>query len=479
MSDQQFPEGWCLVPDRSLQQRLHGQMLLGGVPFRVLRLTPAGATLAKRWFAGETVAGSPATQSLASRFVASGVAHPRPAPASPTAITIVIPVKDDEPGLAATLTSLGASDSADLQIIVVDDGSEVPVVVPDLDAPRRTHATIELIRNDTPLGPGPARNVGFTSSTSDVVAFVDAGVTIPESGLQQLASYLSDPQICAVAPRVRSVMGDQPTSLERYERAHSPLDLGPDECSVEPGSRVAYVPTACLVVRAESLRALDSGPDPFDPTLRYGEDVDLIWRLGATGTVRYVPHVEAQHPPRDCISAFVRQRVGYGSSAAPLSTRHGTAVAPFRTSLAGSGLLSLLAIRKWSIATLALGALSYQIYRKLGAAVPDREVQSTRLAVTGHGFAARALGDASIRVWWPLTLAGVFIPGLRKPARTLLALGLGSNIWTHRTESGIKSKAVQSALGLLDGFSYGLGVWKGSFAEKSAAALLPDVHRGD
>ena len=57
-----------------------------------------------------------------------------------------------------------------------------------------------------------------------------------------------------------------------------------------PLTRVAYVPTAALVVRRA---ALGGG---FDETMRYGEDVDLVWRLVEAGhRVRYEPAVQVAH----------------------------------------------------------------------------------------------------------------------------------------------------------------------------------------
>ena len=69
----------------------------------------------------------------------------------------------------------------------------------------------------------------------------------------------------------------------------------------------------------------------FDPALRYGEDVDLIWRLAADGRViRYDPSIVVRHRPRPGWRAWFRQRIAYGSSAASLAERHGEAMAPAR-----------------------------------------------------------------------------------------------------------------------------------------------------
>ena len=79
----------------------------------------------------------------------------------------------------------------------------------------------------------------------------------------------------AVAPRVRPVTG--PSAAGRYLAARAPVDLGPRKARVAPLTRLSYVPTAALLVRRD---AVGRG---FDPALRYGEDVDLIWRMVDAG----------------------------------------------------------------------------------------------------------------------------------------------------------------------------------------------------
>ena len=81
-------------------------------------------------------------------------------------------------------------------------------------------------------------------------------------------------------------------AIDRFQAAHSPLDLGPDRGEVGPGRPVRYVPTAALVVR----RTPWSGWAGFAPGLRVGEDVDLVWRLVDAGwRVRYEPAVIVHH----------------------------------------------------------------------------------------------------------------------------------------------------------------------------------------
>src|ERR1700744_702356 len=102
-----------------------------------------------------------------------------------------------------------------------------------------------------------------------------ARATGPRSGPRRpgAAPSAANPDLALVAPRVRSAAGD--SALARYEKRGAPLDLGPDASLVGPGRRVAYVPAAAMVARRDAV--LDLGG--FDESMRFGEDVDMVWRL--------------------------------------------------------------------------------------------------------------------------------------------------------------------------------------------------------
>ena len=173
------------------------------------------------------------------------------------------------------------------------------------------------LRRQVNGGPGAARQTGVAAVRTPLVAFVDAGVEPPPGWLDALVAHFDDPAVVAVAPRVVSAPGDG-SMRDRYEQMHSPLDLGAAEARVAPRTQVAYVPTAALVARLDAIEAVGG----FDPDLRFGEDVDLIWRLvAAGGTVRYVPAVRVRHRPRNHL-------VGVGEPASGLRVCGGAAGAP-------------------------------------------------------------------------------------------------------------------------------------------------------
>src|SRR5206468_746740 len=106
---------------------------------------------------------------------------------------------------------------------------------------------------------------------SDVVAFVDSDCRASAASLRALARHLADPVVAVVAPRV------VPADADGARLPRSPLDMGALPATVIKGGRVSYVPSTALVVRRDALLRVDG----FDESLRYGEDVDLCWRLHA------------------------------------------------------------------------------------------------------------------------------------------------------------------------------------------------------
>ena len=94
-----LPAGFRLAIDGAVR-RPRSQVLVGGTPLRVLKLTGAGAALVTRWEAGSPIGPSTGARTLAARLVDAGLAHPRPAGSPPQLeAAVVIPVRDDPEGL--------------------------------------------------------------------------------------------------------------------------------------------------------------------------------------------------------------------------------------------------------------------------------------------------------------------------------------------------------------------------------------------
>ncbi|MFC4000515.1 mycofactocin biosynthesis glycosyltransferase MftF [Prauserella oleivorans] len=426
--------GTRFVLDASVRRR--GALLIGGSPLRLVRLGAAGSRLLARWLDGEALSDSPGELRLARKLVDAGLVHPQPPPGpKPADVTLVVPVKDNAEGvrrLVEATPEVGAR-------IVVDDGS-------------RESPPGASVRHPHPLGPAAARNAGWRRAETDLVAFLDAD-TVPEPGwLDALLPHFGDPAVVAVAPRVRSAA--RPGSVGAYERTRSALDLGARPAPVRPMSRVSYVPSAALVVRRSALSAVDG----FDPDLRFGEDVDLVWRLLEIGAVRYEPAAVVVHEPRATVRSWLRQRFDYGTSAAPLSARHPGRLGPARLSAwVALAWVLLAAGRPLAGAVLAAGGAA-SLTRRLRD-IPAAE--SLRLAARGQLGGGRLLTEAVRRAWWPLLLP------TRRGRRVLAAA------FAPCAVRALGRPPAWLALRILDDLAYCAGVWAGCVRHRTAAPLLP------
>jgi mycofactocin glycosyltransferase len=461
-------------------------VLFGGSPPRLLRLNAAGVRALEELRGGPV--GSPASARLARRLTDTGLAHPRPptepAPVgspsaglpagspsaglpagSPSAgVTVVIPVRDRAAELDRCLAVLGTG----YPVIVVDDGSADPGATADVC---RRHGA-RLVRRPASGGPGPARNDGLALVTTPFVAFLDSDCAAGPDWIARLGAHFADPMVGAVAPRVRPQTGDG--AVGRYLTARAPIDLGPDEARVAPLTRLSYVPTAALLVR---VRAIPSGG--FDPDLRFGEDVDLVWRMiGAGWRVRYDPGAEVRHVEPDRWPAVLARRLRYGSSAAPLARRHPGQVPPLILQAWPAAAVAALLAGRPGTALAAYSAGTGQLVRLLRDwEVPARGVLGPMAGSVQQTWLGA--GRWSVQYALPVVAAGLAWPGGRRPGiRIRRRLALASLVFGPPTAEWLRRRPrldpVRFTLGYLaDEAAYGAGVYRGAVTERLAAPLLP------
>jgi mycofactocin system glycosyltransferase len=424
--------------------RRHNRVVIAGSPLRLFRLSSAGTRVIEAIERHQPLPAGHAK--LTDRLVEAGAIHPvhGSSPFNAADVTIVVPAYNVQPNLPRHSTDT----------IVVDDASDPPLTtIPE----RRT------IRLSINRGPGAARNAGLAAVTTPLVAFVDTDVDLPEDWLEPLLVHFTDPSVALVAPRVASTAGA--TELAEYEAARSPLDLGTQAGRVAAGTRVSYVPAAALVVRADALRTIGG----FDEDMRAGEDVDMVWRLIDAGhRCRYEPAVTVHHRPRSTISAWARQRIFYGRSAATLDRRHPGSVAPLRMS-GWSAAVWLLVFARRPLAAAMVGAGTVVALRRKLDDLPPME--SIRLAGLGHLYAGRQVAGAITRAWWPLAVvAAIVVPRARVP---LIGATVVPPLLEWFPKRGPNDPARYVALRIADDIAFGTGLWIGSIEQRSFGALTP------
>ncbi len=452
-----------LVLDRDVRRLDGGRVLLGGDPGRLVRLRRSAAPALDLLAVGQQE--SAAVRELGRTLLQGGLAHPRPAATDVGDVVVVVPVRDRAEELGRCLSALGEA----APVLVVDDGSTDPAAVA---AVAHAHAA-QLLRLPVNVGPGAARNAGLEASGAAVVAFVDSDCTPPPGWLGALLGHFADPAVGAVAPRVRGAISGR-SVLARYAAARGPLDLGRWEARVRPGTRVPYVPTAALLVRRA---ALPVGP-AFDPALRWGEDVDLVWRLHDAGwSVRYDPRTVVLHAEPDRWGPWLGRRHRYGTSAAPLAQRHGGRLAP-------------LVLPPWPTLAWLLLTGRRPVPALVCAAVPAVRL-NLRLRRTGlprltcarvAAFAAwrgvlatgAGLGGAGAVVTAPVLMALLLRRSTRAAAAAVLLV-------PPLLEWQVRRPALDpfrwTAVRLVDDLAYASGVWRGCLAGRTAAPLRPRTTR--
>jgi mycofactocin system glycosyltransferase len=305
--------------------------------------------------------------------------------------------------------------------ITVDDGSRPPI----------DGATIRL---ETNQGPAAARNAARPVVDTPLVAFVDADVNLPPGWLDRLVGHFDDPDVALVAPRVDGEPG-------------SPLDLGDEPARIRAGTRVSYVPGAAMVVRTAAFDAVGG----FDPSLRFGEDVDFVWRLDDAGwTCRYEPASRVWHEPRSTLAARLGQHAGYGTSAAPLALRHPSSLSPVRFNGWTAFVWSTAVTGHPLVAVATAVGSSLALVRRLPDVPPRAAVG---LALRGHLSAGRQLATAVRRAWWPLVVVGAVVS---RRLRWVAVVSVLADVDATPTD-----------------VAYGWGMWRGMWRHRTWAPIVP------
>ena len=223
-------------------------------------------------------------------------------------VSVVVCAYNAEDTIDDCLNSLSALTYPDVDLIVINDGSQ------DATAVRaRRYAGVRVI--DVPNGGlSAARNVGLAAATGEIVAYTDADCRVDPDWLTYLVQPILTSDVAGVGgPNM--VPSDDPWVAQCVARAPG----GPTHVMLD--DRVAeHVPGCNMAFRREALLAVEG----FNPVyLRAGDDVDICWRLQARGLrIGFSPAALVWHHHRASVSAYWRQQVGYGEGETWLDAHH-------------------------------------------------------------------------------------------------------------------------------------------------------------
>ena len=218
-------------------------------------------------------------------------------------VSVVIPARDADATIAATLDSVLSQDYPGSVEVIVADGSEMPATS---EVVRRLYPTVRLI-------PNPARNIGaglnaaLRASTGEIIARCDTRTMLPPGYLRRAVETLKKTSAANVGGR------QQPAGSTLFEQAVAiamTMPLGAGDARYRLGGPEGSVDTVYLgVFRRETLKVAGG----FDPTLLRNEDYELNWRLRESGaTVWFDPELAAIYQPRGTLRETVKQYFNYG-----------------------------------------------------------------------------------------------------------------------------------------------------------------------
>ncbi|MGM0590515.1 MAG: glycosyltransferase [Halobacteriota archaeon] len=218
-------------------------------------------------------------------------------------VSVVVPVYNDPEGVRDTLESLVAQTypGDKHEVVVVDNNStdDTRAVVRSFcDEYDRVRLEVERDVQSSYA----ARNRGIEAARGDVLAFVDADMTVDPDWLEGVVEELEDGAYLACDVELYSSSPE--TLVGKYNR----LTGFPVQRYVE---QQGYAPTCCLVVR----RSVFDEIGEFDSRLISGGDSEFGNRVADSGRdLRFTDQVTMYHPTRDSLSSLLKKelRVGRG-----------------------------------------------------------------------------------------------------------------------------------------------------------------------
>jgi glycosyltransferase involved in cell wall biosynthesis len=183
-------------------------------------------------------------------------------------ITVVIPVRDLDKYLNEAIISVLNQESVECNIVVVDAGSTEKIKI---SSPFNNDSRVRLIRSETPLTAGGARNLGLEHCNTKYLAFLDADDVWPLDRSSVMIKKFINTNIKVVVGMVQNFGSETSKNV-----------LIVDE------TRKRALLAGGILMKTEVLREIGF----FDPTLQSGEFIDWFQRIkSANIECSYIDHL--------------------------------------------------------------------------------------------------------------------------------------------------------------------------------------------
>src|SRR5215472_15469211 len=213
-------------------------------------------------------------------------------------VTVLVPAHNEETVIGRTLQALLSSDYPEMEIVVVDDGSEDRTAsIATAFGPHGVQV-IQLPHS----GKAQALRVGFAAASHPVIVALDADTVFCRWTVRRLVEPFGDPRVGAVAGNPK--VGNRRTLLTQFQVLEYVLTLNLERRVYSMLNCVPVVPGAVGAWRAAAVAEVGGfGADTL------AEDTDVTLALGRAGyRVRHVPGAVAYTEVPETLRQLGRQR---------------------------------------------------------------------------------------------------------------------------------------------------------------------------
>lgn len=197
----------------------------------------------------------------------------------PARVTVVIAAYNAETFLSETLDSVLAQSLAEIEVIVVDDGStdRTPTILAAY-----TDERLRVLRQ-TNSGVSAARNAGLAAARAPYVFFLDADDILLPDALSRMVTVLDDSprHVASFAHHIRI----RQDGTELSDRADLAWKMFPASDTLRYLVSKNFIVCGAICIRTDAARSVRG----FNPSLKWGEDWEFWCRLAVLGDFAAMP----------------------------------------------------------------------------------------------------------------------------------------------------------------------------------------------
>jgi glycosyltransferase involved in cell wall biosynthesis len=210
-------------------------------------------------------------------------------------VSVIIPAYNAERYIRETLETVLGQTYADIEVIVVDDGSKDGTA----DVVRSFGSRVRYVHQENSGGCGRPRNHGMKVATGDVFVFFDSDdLMVPDRIAREVDVLRRHPGVGLVFSNYRDFEGSHLYDGGHFEscpilsRRLATLPPGAGQTVLLPSESTELLLTenfgsSSPMVRREAVERVG----PFDETLRASEDYEFQYRVASHYCIALIPHV--------------------------------------------------------------------------------------------------------------------------------------------------------------------------------------------